>query len=142
VSNAVPEWVPSASRIGQIHSVAIARYGGSPGLRDHACPERCIGGAYMAALYEGEDDDVDHLLVVAHLAWLLARNHCFVDGNKRVAWLVLVEALRAAVALDIDASQADAIAIMLAVADGSVTVAGLHAWLVPRLVPATDLPMA
>ena len=39
------------------------------------------------------DGEVDHIITAALLLYYIAKRHCFVDGNKRVAWAVCVSYL-------------------------------------------------
>ena len=69
--------------VGEIHEQSILRYGGSPGLRDAgllesaaAAPQASFGGTFLLdSIFE---------MAAAYL-WHLAKNHAYVDGNKRVA---------------------------------------------------------
>jgi death-on-curing protein len=60
--------------------------------------ENCLGGAlgnaWTAEQYrQDERAEPAGLLFAAYLFDYLIRAHCFVDGNKRVAWLALVHVL-------------------------------------------------
>ena len=62
-----------------IHEDQIARYGGSPGVRDH--------GLLEAALYRPQTGYYADLIEEAAALWeSLAQNHAFIDGNKRAAF--------------------------------------------------------
>ena len=68
-------------------------------------------------------------------AFGLAKNHAFVDGNKRAAFLAIglfltINGYR------LNASQADAIKTMLAVASGEMDEKGLSTWIARNSVPA------
>lgn len=76
----------------QIHTAAIARFGGSEGLRDEAllesvvaAPQATFGGQSVYGSLEEE---------AAAYLFYLCRNHPFVDGNKRVALGACVVYLR------------------------------------------------
>jgi len=67
----------------RIHDDQLARYGGSPGVRDRALlqsavqtPQAGIGGGYL--------HDNPYEMAAAYL-FHIVQNHPFVDGNKRVA---------------------------------------------------------
>lgn len=64
-----------------LHRMQIDRFGGSYGLRDEGALESALARPVNKASY-GEND-----LVVLAAAYLfgLAKNHAFVDGNKRIA---------------------------------------------------------
>ena len=67
----------------EIHSEAIAQFGGSRGLRDQALLESAV--AAPQATYAGESPFADLVEVAAAYLFYLCRNHPFVDGNKRAA---------------------------------------------------------
>ena len=65
-----------------IHADQIARYGGSPGVRDH--------GLLEAALYRPQTGYYADLIEEAAALWeSLAQNQAFVDGNKRTAFAAM-----------------------------------------------------
>ena len=66
----------------EIHSNQIARYGGSPGIRDIELLQSAI--AMPAAGYSGEYLHADICEMAAAYLFHIIRNHPFVDGNKRV----------------------------------------------------------
>lgn len=43
-----------------------------------------------AAFYQDDADEPDLLIGAAYLLCYLAKNHCFLDGNKRTAWAAFV----------------------------------------------------
>lgn len=63
-----------------IHQQQIERFGGSCLLRDEASLESALGAAQQTWYYTQ-----DIYQVAAQYCYSLARNHPFVDGNKRVA---------------------------------------------------------
>lgn len=65
-----------------IHAIMIRRYGGSDGLRD--------AGLLEAALYRPQTGYYKDIIEeAAALMESLAISHCFIDGNKRVAFAVV-----------------------------------------------------
>jgi death-on-curing protein len=67
----------------EIHSEAIAQFGGSRGLRDQALLESAV--AAPQATFAGESPFADLVEIAAAYLFYLCRNHPFVDGNKRAA---------------------------------------------------------
>lgn len=65
----------------EIHSNQIARYGGSPGIRDIELLQSAI--AMPAAGYSGDYLHADICEMAAAYLFHIIRNHPFVDGNKR-----------------------------------------------------------
>jgi death-on-curing protein len=66
-----------------IHDRQIAEHGGSTGLRDEGLLESALARAQQVHAYGDPAPDLADL--AAALAFGLARNHPFVDGNKRTA---------------------------------------------------------
>ncbi len=66
-----------------IHADQVRRYGGSSGVRDQGMLESALG--QPSAGFGGEYFHKDIYEMAAAYAYHLARNHPFVDGNKRVA---------------------------------------------------------
>jgi death-on-curing protein len=58
----------------------------------------------------------------------IARNHAFVDGNKRTAIIVAAGAFLPMNGYEITATNEEVVTVMLAVADGSISEQNLAAW--------------
>ena len=67
----------------EIHAEAIARFGGSEGVRDMALLESAV--AAPQAGYGGKSVFADVVAVAAAYLYYICRNHPFIDGNKRSA---------------------------------------------------------
>ena len=67
----------------EIHAEAIARFGGSDGVRDSALVESAV--AAPQASFGGKSPYRDLAEVAAAYLYYLCRNHPFIDGNKRAA---------------------------------------------------------
>jgi death-on-curing protein len=67
----------------EIHAEAIARFGGSDGVRDLALLESAV--AAPQASFGGQSPYADLQEVAAAYLFYICRNHPFVDGNKRAA---------------------------------------------------------
>lgn len=106
-----------------VHDEQIAEHGGLAGIRDMSLVESALARPRHLAVY----DKPDAAALAAAYAYGIARNHGFVDGNKRTAFVVAVLFL-----LDngfaLTASDAEAVRIMLATASGSITEIELAAW--------------
>lgn len=68
----------------EIHAGAIARFGGSPGIRDRALLESAV--AAPQASWSGQSTYADVVDIAAAYLFFLCRNHPFMDGNKRAAF--------------------------------------------------------
>jgi death-on-curing protein len=111
-----------------LHDESIAEHGGASALRDEGLLESALARPLNLAAY-GEPD-------VAALAAAygvgLAKNHAFVDGNKRVAFLS-VGLFLALNGWRLVTTQADATLTMLAVAAGTLDEDAFAPWLRERL---------
>lgn len=107
-----------------LHDESLAEHGGASGLREEGLLESALARPIHLALY-GEPDVA--ALAAAYGAGL-ARNHPFVDGNKRVAFLAtgLFLALNGQ---RLRAAQADATLTMLGVAMGAVSEEEFGSWI-------------
>jgi death-on-curing protein len=118
-----PLWITYEQAIA-IHARQLRRFGGAPGLRD--------GGMLRSAL-EGpinkwSDERATLPELAAAYAFGLAKNHAFVDGNKRIAFMAMMTFLRRnGIAFTPDPAQA-AVGI-LAFAAGEVSEASLTRWI-------------
>jgi len=85
----------SAEAILKIHSESIARFGGDPTeTAKEGCLERSAGAAYSSELYLENPEAEEGLCFAGYLLYYLIKNHCFIDGNKRVGWAACMEVLR------------------------------------------------
>jgi death-on-curing protein len=107
-----------------LHDLSLSEHGGASGLRDEGLLESALARPLNLAAYGSPD--------VAELAASygvgLAKNHPFVDGNKRAAFLA-VGLFLSLNGRRLIASQADATLTMLAVAAGQMDEAAFARWL-------------
>ena len=83
--SAEPEWIGTEPVL-RIHDDAIGRYGGSAGVRDPGLLESALARPRNMFAY----GETDIFQLAAGYALGIARNHPFVDGNKRTAYFVAV----------------------------------------------------
>ena len=76
----------------EIHAAAVAKFGGTDGLRDVALLESAV--AAPQASFGGKSRYVDLVEVAAAYLYYLSKNHPFVDGNKRTAFGACIVFLR------------------------------------------------
>lgn len=107
-----------------LHETTLSDHGGSPGLRDEGLLDSALARPLNLATY-GEPDLAD---LAASYAFGLAKNHAFVDGNKRAAFLALGLFL-ALNGLTLEVDQPDAIRTILALASGDLDESGLATWI-------------
>jgi death on curing protein len=118
-----PRWITYDQAVAA-HARQLRRFGGAPGLRDE--------GALRSALKRPVDkwhyEQAELAELAAAYAFGLAKNHAFIDCNKRIAFISLVAFLRKnGVAFRPD--QAQATSIVIAVAAGEVSKQSLARWI-------------
>lgn len=114
-----------------IHDRQLAEHGGSTGVRDEGMLESALARPQQRYAYGDPPPDLVEL--AASLAFGLARNHPFVDGNKRTAH-VCYRVFLALNDAELLATDEDKYLAMLQLAEGSLDEAGFAAWLRPRIV--------
>lgn len=119
-----PRWIERAV-LDHIHAELIAEHGGSYGVRDSGLIESALARPRQRRAYEPE---ADLALLAAAYAYGLARNHGYVDGNKRVAFMAAYVFLRAN-GLELVAPEVEAYAVMIDVATGELPEEDLARWL-------------
>ncbi|MCX8255388.1 Death-on-curing protein [Beijerinckiaceae bacterium RH AL1] len=117
-----PIWL-SVDLVVDIHSEQLALFGGPDGIRDRGLLESALARPLNKFAYG--DDDLASL--AASYAFGIARNHPFVDGNKRVAFAAFLVFLGLnGVAFRVEPALATA--SMLALAAGEIDEAGFTQW--------------
>lgn len=101
----------------------MAEHGGPDGIRDREAIESALARPRNLAGY----DRPDAFELAASYAFGMARDHGFVDGNKRTAW-VAARLFLADNAVRLRFDKAEAVTIMQAVAAGSLGGAELADW--------------
>jgi death-on-curing protein len=118
-----PTWFTYEQAIAA-HSLQLRRYGGASGLRY----EGALRSALERPVNQWHYESADLPELAAAYAFGLAKNHAFVDGNKRIAFIAMVAFLRKnGIAFRPD--QAQSTAIILAVAAGEVSEESLSRWI-------------
>lgn len=108
-----------------IHSEQLALFGGPDGIRDLGLLESAMGRPLNKLVY-GEAADLAAL--AAAYTFGIARNHPFVDGNKRTAFAAMIVFLGLN-DIDFRVPPENATAMILAVAAGDVGEEGLARWI-------------
>jgi death-on-curing protein len=117
------EWL-STDVVLDIHAELIALFGGREGLRDPGMLESALARPRNKFHY-GERDLA---ALAAAYAFGLARDHAFIDGNKRLAFAALIVFLGLN-GVDLVVSEPDATAMMLALAAGEASEELLARWI-------------
>lgn len=107
-----------------IHDEQIAWHGGQDGIRDAGLLESAVARPRNLALY----GDPDLSALAASLGYGIARNHPFLDGNKRTAF-VATEAFLLLNGQALTADDADCVLTFERLAEGSLSEADFAAWI-------------
>ena len=119
-----PIWL-TRSIVETIHISQIREHGGQYRIRDITLLESARSRPMNRWAYEQESDI---LILAAAYGYSLAKNHCFVDGNKRIAFMAMYTFLGLN-GYDIDATEPEVVDFMLGVADSSISEEQLIHWL-------------
>jgi death-on-curing protein len=107
-----------------IHAEQLAIFGGGDGIRDLGLLESALARPLNKFAY----GETDLAALAAAYAFGIARNHPFVDGNKRAAFGSMIVFLGLN-KIDLDVPPEDATAMILEVAAGEIDEDGLARWL-------------
>jgi death-on-curing protein len=113
-----------------VHDEQLAEHGGAAGLRDAGLLDSALARPRNLATY----GDPEIAGLAAAYGYGIARNHPFIDGNKRTAF-VAVELFLALNQADLVAADADCVVSMLDVAAGALDEAAFAAWIRTHLAP-------
>jgi len=116
-------WVLDAVALAA-HAEQLAEHGGGDGIRDKGALVSAMARPRNLAAYS----DPDAAALAAAYAFGIARNHPFVDGNKRTA-AVVAETFLALNGYRLEASDAELVVIVVALAAGDLTEDELAHWL-------------
>ena len=118
-----PVWITYEQAIA-IHSRQLRRFGGAPGLRD----EGMLRSALERPVNKWTYEQSPLAELAAAYAFGLAKNHAFIDGNKRIAFMAMMTFLhKNGVAFAPDPAQATK--IILSLAAGEVSEESLVRWI-------------
>jgi death-on-curing protein len=118
-----PKWM-TYEQVIAIHSAQLRRFGGAAGLRD----EGMLRSALERPANKWHYEQADLPTLAAAYAYGLAKNHAFVDGNKRAAFMAMMVFLRKN-GIHFAPAQAHATKMILALAAGEVSEESLTRWI-------------
>jgi len=119
-----PRWL-SRAIVELIHAAQLREHGGGIGIRDEGMLESALARPRHKFEY---DAGVDLATLAAAYLFGLAKNHAFVDGNKRVAFMAAYVFL-AINGRELEANEAEVFSVVDAVAAGRMTEAKLDKWI-------------
>src|ERR1700688_2041327 len=118
-----PKWL-TYDQVIAIHSRQLRRFGGAVGLRD----DGLLRSAIERPINKWHYEHAELPELAAAYAFGLAKNHAFVDGNKRIAFMSMMTFLRKN-SVWFAPDQAHATKIMLSLAAGEVSEQSLARWI-------------
>jgi death-on-curing protein len=125
-----PRWVLRAV-VDAMHDQQLAEHGGAAGLRDEGLLDSALARAQHLHAY----GETDLCTLAAAYAGGICRNHPFIDGNKRTAFLTAYVFLRIN-GQTLVATEAETVKMMMAMAAGYVTDQAFADWLRRNLKPS------
>jgi death on curing protein len=117
------------------HAEQIAEHKGGEGVRDRSALESAMARPRNLLAY----GNPDAAALAAAYAWGMARNHPFVDGNKRIAAIVS-ESFLLLNGFVLSATDAELVVAFLALAAGEISEEEMADWFRERLGRALALP--
>jgi death-on-curing protein len=124
-----PEWL-DLDIVLDFHAEQLALFGGADGIRDLGLLESALARPVNKFAY----GETDLAVLAAAYGFGIARNHPFIDGNKRTAFASIVIFLGLA-GIDLDAPPEEATAIMLGLGAGEIGENGLARWIADHSRP-------
>jgi death-on-curing protein len=122
-------WIGLATILA-IHDEQLAEHGGAAGVRDQGLLESALARPVNLDAY----DEPDAFALAACYAFGIVRNHPFVDGNKRTAY-VAAELFLTKNGWVLNSSDQDSVLTTLQLADGTLDEAAFAAWLRADSIP-------
>ena len=125
-----PTWILKQVVLG-LHSEQLAEHGGSDGIREEHLLDSALAKPLNVFAYT---DDADIFTLAASYAFGIARNHAFIDGNKRTAASVSMTFLQLN-GWEIQAEKEDEYFAFLHLAEGTFSEEEMAAWFRARASP-------
>ena len=121
-----------ADIVAAIHEAQLYEHGGLRGVRSSELLDSALARPQQVAAYS---PDADAVTVGAMYAIAIARNHPFIDGNKRVAWTAMRTFLQLN-GVTLRFARADAVTEMFALAGGERSDEQFTSWVRARVALA------
>jgi|SRR5215470_649345 len=118
-----PRWIDRQALL-YLHSASLSVHGGSEGIRDEGLLESALARPRNRFLYSPESDLSE---LAASYGFGLAKNHPFVEGNKRIAFHAIGLSLLIN-GYELSASQVEATQVMMSLASDELSEEGLAGW--------------
>lgn len=123
-------WIEE-SVVWAVHEAQLAEHGGAAGVRDAGLLASALARPLNLASY---DEKADAAALAAAYGFGIARNHPFIDGNKRTAF-VCCELILAINGVSLEADDGNCVSTMLALTASDIGEAEFAAWLRTHTAP-------
>jgi death-on-curing protein len=120
-----PIWITKELAIA-IHNRQLAEHGGAEGVRDEGLLDSALARARQRFAYEDPTPSLPTM--AACYAFGIARNHAFIDGNKRTA-AVVCETFLELNGMELEATDTELYPLFLSLAEGSLNEPEFADWL-------------
>lgn len=124
-----PEWL-DIDIVLDFHAEQLALFGGADGIRDRGLLESALARPLNKFSY----GETEMAALTAAYGFGIARNHPFIDGNKRTALASMIVFLGVN-GVDLDVPQEEATAMILGLAAGEITEDLLARWIADHSKP-------
>ena len=114
-----------------IHEILIEKFGGIHGIRDKKALESAISRPFMT--FDQQDLYPSPIEKAAALLESIISNHPFLDGNKRIGY-VLMRYFLMENNLDVKATQTEKYEFVIRIAQGLLSYEQIHSWLSERVI--------
>ena len=114
-----------------LHTQGIKLFGGFPGLRDEGLLQSALGRPVNLWAY---NEDATHFQLAAAYGFGLAKNHAFIDGNKRIT-LLAIRAFLFRNGYRFEPGEVETVTTMEGVASGAVNENALSEWIEANCTP-------
>ena len=121
----------SKEQILMLHSQLIEEFGGSDGVRDYNLLDSALESPFQS--FGGEELYPTIQAKAARLGYGLIKNHCMVDGNKRIGAHAMLVFL-AINGIELVYTQKELYEMILSIADGSLEYENLFKWVLEHQV--------
>jgi death-on-curing protein len=129
------QWISDAT-ITDLYAEGIKRWGGAGSAPQPGCIDGALGAAYNAEQYsEGQEEGIiPGLIFCGYLLFYLTTKHCYLDGNKRIAWACATFVLLS-FGLTVEATEQEVVDFCLAISSGEIRQGtDVVGWISERLV--------
>ncbi len=127
--------LPDIDDLIEFQAQSIETFGGAPGLRDRGALEASLARAEHLIAYA--EDEADTIAVASAVCASICRNHAFIDGNKRIAFIALGIILELN-GFYLDARETDAQRRMMSLASGTLGEDAFAAWVRDSVMEVGD----